>query len=417
MKSTFLFLSTASIILISLLNSCSQSDNEIPETTPSFTFSTLAFYDRENQNNSGDILLKYVLTSDIAPIDEMRLIVSTSQLTLEDALNLSSESYSVIEKLDSRDSHLSSDLEDLDGNPIIEEVDYQVYILGIFQNSEFSPVLTPAQTITLKNEVVVVTPTITGEYNAMEDLVIANDGTLYINGGGFGATTQLFKITTEGRSTVISNGLNGAVGIALDAEGNVYSSNFNNTTINKITPDGQTSAFITDNLLVGGGGLAFDQSGNLFNAFAAVQKVFRISNGNVEEFSSSTLIHSPIGLTFGSSDSDLYVSSFTTGQIFHINEQGEPTLITDTPVSIGHMAYSNDHLFVTGWNEHQVLKVSLDGTIIATYGTGTAGDLDGTIDQATFNQPNGIDVTPDGKHVFVSQGSLILRKIILDRPE
>jgi DNA-binding beta-propeller fold protein YncE len=205
------------------------------------------------------------------------------------------------------------------------------------------------------------------------------------------------------------------VGIALDTEGKIYSSNFNNTTIKKTTPVGVTSNLVTNNLLTGGGGLAFDNDGNLFNTFFSSATLYKITNGVVTEFTTSNLFNGPVGLTYDKVRGELYVASFNSGKILNVAVDGTVTEVADTPATIGHLAYANDHFYVTGWNEHKVYKVSLTGAIVETIGRGTNADLDGPAASAQFSQPNGIAVSPDGRYVFVSQGNGKLRKIIMAR--
>ena len=72
-------------------------------------------------------------------------------------------------------------------------------------------------------------------------------------------------------------------GLAFDASGNLYVSNYGNgngLTVTKITPDGTQSTFA--NGLVGPGGLAFDQNGNLFVANIAGTTITEITPAGVK---------------------------------------------------------------------------------------------------------------------------------------
>jgi hypothetical protein len=69
--------------------------------------------------------------------------------------------------------------------------------------------------------------------------------------------------------------------------------------------------------------------------------------------------------------------------------------------------------YATGFNEHKVFVVSMDGEILATIGNGNPATVDGTSSQSSFFNPNGIAVSKDGKYLFISQGDGALRKIVL----
>ena len=49
-------------------------------------------------------------------------------------------------------------------------------------------------------------------------------------------------------STFVSSGLNGPVGLAFDAAGNLYVANYGNSTISKVTPAGVVSTFVSSGL-------------------------------------------------------------------------------------------------------------------------------------------------------------------------
>lgn len=394
--------------------SCSGNDGGTETPSGEFTLSNFELSDTENQGNGSDIVLNYSITSDLSVLKELRLFVSKTTLSQDQATQVSGSGYKTLPATASQELTLDADLKDTDGNLISEATSYQVYLLGVFQNTEIASILSGAVSFTLKNETLVTSMELTGPFNAMEDIAMAGDGTLYVNGGGT-SPNNLYKVTPEGVSSILSNELSGAVGIDLDSEGNIYSSNFNNTTIKMTTPAGVTTNLVTDNRLTGGGGLAFDNDGNLFNTFFSSATLYNITDGVVNEFITSNQFNGPVGMTYDKARGELYVASFNSGKIFNVSAAGTVTEVADSPATIGHLAYANDHFYVTGWNEHKVYKVSRTGEIVETIGRGTNADLDGPSASAQFSQPNGIAVSPDGRYVFVSQGNGRLRKIIMAR--
>ncbi|MGL1885619.1 MAG: hypothetical protein OCD76_03815 [Reichenbachiella sp.] len=404
------------IIGLLIISACSDDPEEsLLEST--ITFTQFQVSDIENLNNSADIYLRYAIGGDINTIDELRLLFSKSILSPEEALQIERNNYQRLTISQSLQTSLDENLTDTEGDMIEEGTSYQTYLLGVFQNDKIAPILSEVSTITLNNEILVTTPVLTGSFNASEDIVIGSDGTLYANGGGV-SEKNLYKVTPEGVSTVLSNTQNGAVGITLDEDGNIYSSNYNSRVIQKVTPSGQASDFVSNSLLIGGGGLAFDNDGNLFNTFWAETTLFRIVDQVVEPFTTSAAFNGPVGVTYDKESEKLFVASFNSGKIFHIStDDGSVTEVADTPASIGHITYANGYFYVSGWNEHQVFQVSLDGQTIVTIGSGVSSHIDGTASTAGFVSPNGIEATSDGKHVYVTQGNGRLRKIIMARED
>lgn len=403
----------ATIALVGLLQlaSCGSDDGDTSSPSGQLPISEFSVSDMDNFGNASDIYLKLSLTS-TSNITSLRVLVSESVLSLEEAIATTSFQELPIDETQS--ASLSASLNTSGGNTISEGNNYNIYILGLFQNEDFTAAISMVQTLALENDIIVTTPTLTGDFNATEDIVIANDGTMYANGGNL-SPSIIYKITSEGASSVFYDGMQQAIGITLDDGGNVYASNFLGTMITKITPSGEASDYAVSSKLSGGGGLSFDGAGNLFNTFAASPTIFKINNGEVEDHFISASLISPIGIAFDEVRNVLYVGSFNTGEIFQLSESLELTTIAEIPASIGHLAYVDDHLYATGWNEHQVFKVSLSGEVIATMGTGQNGNQDGSAENAQFSQPNGIAVTEDGRYVYVTQGNGTLRKVIMNR--
>ena len=97
-------------------------------------------------------------------------------------------------------------------------------------------------------------------------------------------------------------------------------------------------------------------------------------------------------------------------KLFKITPNGDISLLAALPTStihpfnIGHIAYANGSLYVTG-NDSQplVFKVELDGSFDIIAGDGVIGHQDGPGLQARFNGPNGIAATATGDTLFISE--------------
>lgn len=397
----------------SLLFVTACSSSEDPEVVEELTFTNLSLTDRENTGTVTDINFTASLSGTLDALTELRLFLIPAQGTIDTEAALSSGFSQTLLRGRSIDIMLEADLKDTEGEVVEEGVPYQVVLQGTFLSGA-TVASALSNTLILSNEIVVTTPVLQGNFNGMEDIAVGPDGELYIAGGGT-APDFVYKVTPGGNSTVFSNGHFQPVGIDVDDSGNVYVSNFNANNIQKITPTGTLSTYASSDALSGGGGIAINREGVLFNAFFAGSTIFQITEGTVDTYATDGSLQGLVGMTYDEDEDKLYAANFNDGTIFQISEDGTRTLIADTPLSIGHLAFKNGSFYATGWHQHQVMEISLTGEITATIGTGSPGDLDGS-DNATFNAPNGVAVSLDGKYVYISQGNGKLRKIILARP-
>ncbi|MFY0598569.1 MAG: hypothetical protein JXR03_02780 [Cyclobacteriaceae bacterium] len=374
-------------------------------------FENIRASDIENRGDATDISFSFTIKTASSKPNEIRVLIAIDSLTEESALE--SINFKTVTETSSESIVFESNQQDVEGGLVIEDQPYLLYLLGLYDDG-VSTLSDPVK-LTLLNEIVVTTPHLSSEFKASEDIAIAPDGTLYINGGRL-SEEIIYKVTPLGESSIFAEGMNRAIGIAMDDEGNIYASNINSTIINKVTPSGEVSVFMNDDRLQGGGGLAFDNSGNLYNTFYSTTKLFKMSDGSIEEFLTHNAFDGPVGVTYDKARGNLYVSSFNSGKIFHVVSSEEVVEVADTPAQIGHLSYANDHFYITGWSNNKVYKVNLEGEVVSDIGTGGASSKDGSFSEASFNKPNGIEATPDGKYVYVSEGGNgALRKIIMER--
>jgi hypothetical protein len=95
---------------------------------------------------------------------------------------------------------------------------------------------------------------------AIADEAIDNSGNIYVSDAGDGI---IRKFTPGGLVSTFATGLPRPAAMAFDGEGNMFVSDDSGGIISKITPSGAVSTFVTLSAH-GVGGLAFDQSGNLY---------------------------------------------------------------------------------------------------------------------------------------------------------
>ena len=70
-------------------------------------------------------------------------------------------------------------------------------------------------------------------------------------------------------------------------------------------------------------------------------------------------------------------------------------------------------LFVADTGNHRVVRLGLDGTMLAVYGSGEAGFADGAAGQARFRDPHGLALLPDGTLAVADTGNHAIRAVDL----
>ncbi|MEM6895407.1 MAG: SMP-30/gluconolactonase/LRE family protein [Bacteroidota bacterium] len=188
---------------------------------------------------------------------------------------------------------------------------------------------------------------------------------------------DVIRVDADGNRTTIATLPGFPSGIALDAEGNLYVSNFDFPGVHQIDTNGEISIYAEDDRLTGGVGITFDNDGNL------------------------------------------YVGNFTTGAILKIASDQTVERLAIIPtvqqgVVIGYLTFLDDFIYATGIGEHVIYRVSLTGEASIFAGSGTQSSTDGSLLGATFDQPNGIAADPDKNVLYVNEIAGTLRVIDLN---
>ena len=239
-----------------------------------------------------------------------------------------------------------------------------------------------------------------------------NDGDLVVAGSYSGSRIDRISLP-DGQVTTIASGLYGPIDVVSDANGDFFATNWHRGFISKVTAGGAVSPFAT--VTTGGSGVAFDAEGNLWHTNGSHDQVSIIGpDGAVNLISDLAGLGNPLGVVLGS-DGNMYVAGAKSGQIWRMDPSGNATLVATVPSAgvwtIGHIAAGADCLYASGLNSNKIFKVTLDGVVTVLAGTGAAGSLDGPGDQATFNFPNGITISPDGQRLYVTAGGGYINKV------
>ena len=258
-------------------------------------------------------------------------------------------------------------------------------------------------------------------------------GNIYISdfgsvlGGGPNATTnhKIFKVTPQGQVSVFASGFQGASGSHFDSKGRLFQSNIRGQRITMVKQNGVKRTFINRHMQ-GPVGIVTDKDDNLYVANCGGNKIQKITQKKESiEFCKNSLFQCPNGITIDHLG-NLYVANFGNGDVIKITSDGEVSKFATIPGNNnGHLIYHKGFLYVVGRSAHQIYKVSLDGNVELFAGSGKRGRSGGSRLDASFSYPNDLDVSPDGKYMYVNEVAdtlsaqnvlqpTILRRIRLD---
>lgn len=214
---------------------------------------------------------------------------------------------------------------------------------------------------------------------------------------------RVFRISPEGEVTVVAQCFEGASGSKFDDQGNFYQSNVRAGYVTKITPDGVIDTVFADGMR-SPVGISTDDEGNLYVTNCDAHIIKRITpEGDTSTFSNSTLLRCPNGLTRDEAG-NFYTSNFYNGDLVKITPDGEASLLATIPGNNnGHVLYHDDALYVVARAAHQIYRVTMDGKMAVFAGSGERGRSNGSRREARFSFPNDLDVSPDGKYLYVNE--------------
>ena len=244
--------------------------------------------------------------------------------------------------------------------------------------------------------------------SATGGLAVDADGNIYAASIGLAPGrngTEIYRITPEGgfELWVQDDVLRGASGNTFDAEGNLYQSSLNTNAVYRISPDGTVEEYVSEGIR-GPVGLVMTDDNTLYVANCRGNSIQRVSSdGKSEVFASGSLLGWPNGMT-ADPNGNFYVSNFRDGRVIKITPDGDMSLFANLPGgNNAHLIYHDGLLYVVARGAQQIYTLTLDGQVKLFAGTRERGHEDGSALEATFNLPNDIVVSPDGRFLYVNE--------------
>jgi len=387
------------------------NDDMVPDPTDEPTdlsiepITDLFVGDIANNGNATDLQVYYTRSSTSQLIKENRIMLVKSGSFDLDAANAVEESnYSGV-LANSVDNVLDINSKDVDGDDIVEGVEYAVHILSVSDDASVPNVLSDPFEIRLEQKSTV---------RNLTDYIRAGSGGMDSDAAGniymadFGATlsgppgARVYIITPEGEVSTFAEGLVGASGNEFDSQGNLFQSNIGGNSVSKITPDGVVTTFVS-NTLQGPVGITFDPADNMFVANCSKNDISMVTpEGTASTFARGGLFNCPNGITIDP-DGNLYVANFGNGGIIKITADGTASqLTTISGNNNGHLLYHDGLLWVVGRSANRIYTVTLEGEVTIFAGAGPRGNRNGALDQARFSLPNDLAFSPDGKFIYIN---------------
>jgi sugar lactone lactonase YvrE len=249
--------------------------------------------------------------------------------------------------------------------------------------------------------------------------------------------------TIAGTGAVGSSNTKGSVtfnfptGVGVDAAGNVYVAEVGNSDIRIINTQGAVTTMLAN--LSGPTGVTADASGNLYIADNGNSIIVKITNKGVASTLAGTRgvrgsqngagtgaqFNQPQSVAVDSSG-NVYVADAGNNMIRKINSQGVVTTIAGSTTSgsqngVGAAASFNrptgvavdasGNVYVADSNNNLIRKIATDGTVTTLAGTGAAGNANGILSAATFNNPQGVAVDDINRVFIADTGNGLIRMI------
>jgi outer membrane protein assembly factor BamB len=238
-----------------------------------------------------------------------------------------------------------------------------------------------------------------------DGLTIDKNGNVYV-GTSKGGT--IYKVTPTGQSTLFATFPAGATanGSDFDSKGNLYVANEAQNIVHKITPEGVVSNFATN--LDGPAGIYVDENDNVIVGLygdlvtkAIGSKVIMIAQDkSISTVASGNGLLNVVGVA-GDGRGRYFAANFKNGELFEITG-GIVKQISAGGVRVNHMKYYGGYLYMPNPLDHVIRRSDLNGKMEQLAGIkGTASSLDGPVATATFARPNSIDISADGKTVYI----------------
>ncbi|MEY3803532.1 MAG: Serine/threonine-protein kinase PknD, partial [Actinomycetota bacterium] len=219
-----------------------------------------------------------------------------------------------------------------------------------------------------------------GGLTGVQPVALVTDSAGNVYSANYGQSS-ITKISANGSTTTKNFATTGSqpTGIAIDSSGNLYTSNYTSNSVSKVTSLGTVT-----NTSLGAGknpmGIAVDSSGNAFTSNSYPNNVSKVSSGGTVTYPFASTGSYPYGISVDSSG-NIYTANYNSNSVTKITSAGTATTPFGGTTGAKPQAIvldSSGNLYTANLTGNSVTKISSDGTSTSQLG-GTTGDRPGGI--------------------------------------
>ncbi|HEY9898933.1 MAG TPA: hypothetical protein V6D00_07100 [Pantanalinema sp.] len=160
-------------------------------------------------------------------------------------------------------------------------------------------------------------------------------------------------------TSVVGSGMSGPNGLAIDAGGNLYESDYYRGTVTRVTPSGETSPYASG--FSGPAGLAFMPDGSLLVACYESHQLARIQpGGGAHRPLAASGLQNPVWPAVDGRGR-IFLADYNNNRIARVAEDGSLSTFASVPGVNAIAVDSQDALWVTTWSG-EVVRLSPDGS-------------------------------------------------------
>lgn len=233
-------------------------------------------------------------------------------------------------------------------------------------------------------------------------LILDEHGNLY--GSDYNGD-KVYKLSPDGELSVVAEGLGSPNGLAFDSNGNLFICDNTDNRIYTLDSEGN---FIDTVFISSPSGIikALDSDTMIFTQYTGHTLNKLSPDGDIIQTHSGGVLNGPVGLAYDG-EGRLYVGNFNNREIYEVLDQDLEYVATVPGPSggnLGFIAYGAEMLWGTSFQGDEIYQIEpnyIDSVIL--YSGSTPGSMDGPIEEATFNNPNGIITNLAGDSIYISQ--------------
>ncbi len=199
-------------------------------------------------------------------------------------------------------------------------------------------------------------------------IAVTANGTQYVSDWD---TSSIFKVTPTGTVSTFTTGFSGPSGMALDSAGNLYVADHDNGRVVKVSPTGVQTVWATG--MTGPINVALDRTGTtLYISDFDAQVVYKVRTSAPAAPTLVASVTNPTGLAV-QPDGTLLVGSYTTNSVRAISTGGAQSIYVQDPQIMSPYGVVLDpagNLFISSWGNGEVLRVPVGGGTPTVYASG-----------------------------------------------